>query len=125
MEAPFEDIKRVTHEMGIKAFIEKEYMETLQNSSNRICKFINSISKKYIEFSYDKYKVKGLCAPDPITISSIIDPSIVTYIPCKIKINLKTRGTCKIDLVENSNIKIANNIDLEKFRKLFKNTFKI
>ena len=61
------------------------------------------ISKKYKDFTNEHYKLKGMCAPDPITISSVIDPSMVTFKPCKIKINKKER-TSNITLVEESNI---------------------
>ena len=124
METPFKDIKVITHEMGLKALIETEYMNKLENSNNIVSRFINNISKKYIDFGYEKYKIKGMCAPDPITISSVIDPSIITFEPCKIIVDQKEKGTCQIELVENSNIQIATDIDLEKFRKLFKTTFK-
>lgn len=125
-ESNFKDIKVVTHEAGIKAFIEKDYLESLADSKNKISRFVNLISKKYIEFSYDAYKTIGMGAPDPITISSIINKETVEFTPCTIDINLEEekRGTCNIKLIDKSNIKISTAIDLEKFRTLFKNTFK-
>lgn len=124
-DSPFKDIKVITHEAGIKAFIEKDYMESLASSKNKISRFVNLISKKYIEFSYDKYKTIGMGAPDPITISSIINPKTVEFTPCKIEINLEKekKGTCNITLTDKSNIQISTNINLEEFRKLFKDTF--
>jgi len=124
LEAPFEDIKIVTHEMGLKATIEKEYLDKLEYSDNRISRFINNIHKKYYEFGKKEYKLKDMAAPDPITISSIIDPNIVTYVPCKIKVSLKEKGTTEIELVDESNIKISTNIDLNRFRDLIIKTFK-
>jgi len=122
-DAPFEDIKVVTHEIGFKAFIEKDYMENLANSNNKVSKFISLISKKYMEFSYEHYGTIGMGAPDPITVASIIDPSIVTFTPCIVRINQKPAGTSDITLVEKSNIKISTDFDLDKFKDLFKKTF--
>ena len=83
------------------------------------------ISEKYIEFSYEHYKTIGLGTPDPTTIASVIDPSIVTFKPCNVKIisNGNGKGECFITLVDNSNVKVSTDFDLEKFRKLFKETF--
>lgn len=124
--SPFEDIKVVTHEAGVEAYIEKEYMESLKNSPNKISRFVNLIATKYIEFSYEHYNTVGMQAPDPITIASILDKDIVTFSPCTIEVITEgdELGTCDVKLTDKSNIKISTAIDLEKFRTLFKNTFK-
>lgn len=125
LKAPFDDIKLVTHEIGVKSFIEKDYVLNLRNSDNLLSRFVGLISEKYIEFSYEHYKTIGLGTPDPTTIASVIDPSIVTFKPCNVKIisNGNGKGECFITLVDNSNVKVSTDFDLEKFRKLFKETF--
>lgn len=122
---PFEDIKVVTHEIGVKSFIEKDYVLNLRNSDKLISRFIGLISEKYIEFSYDHYGTIGLGTPDPTTIASIIDPEIIKFEPCNIEIISEgnNKGECHVTLTDKSNIMISTDFDLEKFRKVFKDTF--
>lgn len=124
-DSPFKDIKVVTHEAGIEAYIDKEYIDNLANSNNKISKFINLIAQKYIEFTIDRHQINGMCAPDPITISSILNPNTVIFKPCKIDVSLDEdkKGTSVVTLLDKSNIQISTNINLEEFRKLFKDTF--
>ena len=121
-ESDFEDIKLITHEIGVKAFIEKSYIDKLRNSEDIISRFIASISQKYIEFNQETFNISGLCCPDPSTISSIIDESIIEYKPCSVI--MTDKNTTHVDLVDESNIKVAVKINLEKFREIFKKTFK-
>ncbi|MBE6152556.1 MAG: nucleoside hydrolase [Firmicutes bacterium] len=125
-KTPFENIKVVTHEIGVQSFIEKEYIENLRNSNELLSRFVSLIAQKYMEFSYDHYGTVGLGTPDPTTIASIIEPSIVKFEPCNIDfITVEDKGTkCNVTLTNDSNIKISTEFDLEKFRRLFKNTFK-
>ena len=118
--AKFKDIKIITHEVGVKSFIEKDYINSLKDSNNKISKFIYIISQKYMEFSYNHYKTIGLGTPDPTTIASLIDEKIITYKPCIVEIK---DGLSHVNLTENSNIKVSIDLDVEAFRKLFKNTF--
>ena len=121
-----EDIKMVTHEIGVKSFIEKDYIENLRNSDDLVSRFVASIAQKYMEFSYEHYGTVGLGTPDPTTVSSIIDPSIIKFHDCTIKILLDEdkKGESIVTLVDKSNIKVSTDFDLEKFRSLFKKTFK-
>ncbi len=123
--AQFNDIKVVTHEIGVKSFVEKDYVLNLRNSNDLISRFVGLISEKYIEFSYDHYGTVGLGTPDPTTIASLIDPLIVKFEPCKVEIISKgeDKGECHITLTNESNIKVSTDFDLERFRKVFKNTF--
>ena len=125
-ESGISDIKIVTHDIGIKSFIEKDYVLNLRNSSDFISRFIGLISEKYIEFSYDHYRTIGLGTPDPTTIAGIIDEKILTFKPCSIKIVTmpNKKALCKVKLKNESNIKISTDFDLERFRSLFKKTFK-
>lgn len=125
-EAGFSDVKVVTHEIGIRSFIEKDYVENLKYSDDRVSRFLSMIAGKYIEFSYEHYETIGLGTPDPSTIASIIDKDMVKYLPCKIDIVLdgERRGACDVTIVGDSNIMIAHDFDLERFRKIFKEAFK-
>lgn len=125
-ESPFEEIKVITHEMGVKSFIEKDYVENLKNSRDLISRFIGLIAEKYIEFSYDHYGTIGLGTPDPMTVASILDKDIITFEPFKIEVVDKGEnvGDSMAIKVERSNILLSTRFDLEKFRTLFKNTFK-
>ncbi len=123
--APFEDIKVVTHEIGVKSFVEKDYVQNLKNSDKLLSRFVGLIAEKYIKFSYDHYGTIGLGTPDPTTIASIIDPKVIQFEPCKIKIvtDGNNKGECNVTLVNDSNIMISTNFDLQRFRSIFKRTF--
>jgi len=125
-ESPFEEIKAVTHEIGVKSFIEKDYVQNLKNSDDIISRFVGLISDKYIEFSYNHYGTVGLGTPDPTTIASIIDNEIVKFEPFEINVIIEgeNRGYSYATKKENSNILLSTEIDLERFRNLFKETFK-
>ena len=125
-ESPFEEIKAITHEVGVKSFIEKDYVQNLKYSDDLISRFVGLISEKYIEFSFEHYQTIGLGTPDPTTIASIIDPSIITFAPFNIQIETEgeKRGECYATPTEKSNIYLSTDFDIEKFRNLFKNTFR-
>jgi len=121
----FHEIKAITHEIGVKSFIEKDYVRNLRNSDDLISRFVGEISEKYMEFSFDHYQTIGLGTPDPTTIASIIDPSIVSFEPFDIEIitDGEKRGESYVTPNPNSHIYISTDFDLEKFRELFKKTF--
>ena len=122
LSAPFKKIKIVTHEIGVKSFIEKDYVLSLKESDDILSRFVGNIAEKYIEFSYNHYKTIGLGTPDPTTIASVIDESIITY--KNANIDITDDGKTIVTLNPNSNTLISTSFDLEKFRKLFKDTFK-
>ena len=126
LSSPFDEIKIITHELGVKSFVEKDYVENLKNSEDLISRFVSLISQKYIEFSYEHYGTIGLGTPDPTTIASLIDESIITFEPFKIEIITEGRdkGYSFATKVDKSNIQLSTDFDIEKFRNLFKNTFK-
>lgn len=121
-----QEIKVVTHEIGVKSFIEKDYIQNLKYSSDLVSRFVSLISKKYIEFSYEHYNTVGLGTPDPTTIASIIDKDLIKFEPFKIEVITEgeDRGYSYATKVLNSNILLSTDFDIEKFRTLFKNTFK-
>ena len=125
VKSGIEDIKIVTHEIGVKSFIEKDYMLNLLTSEKLLSRFVAGISLRYMEFSYNRYGTIGLGTPDPTTVASIINPEIVKFSCCNIDVSLDEdkRGESYITLTENSNIKVSTYFDLEKFRELFKKTF--
>lgn len=125
-DAPFDEIKVITHEIGVKSFIEKDYVQDLKKSEDLLSRFIGLIAEKYIEFSYEHYGTIGLGTPDPTTIASIIDEDIINFEPFKIEVETKGNniGFSYASKVDKSNILLSTDFDLEKFRKLFKTTFK-
>lgn len=120
----FKDVDIVTHEIGVRTFIEKGYLESLSSSHSMISRFVSNISKNYMQFSKQYFNVDGLTVPDPITCASVINRKCVVFNPCEVDIDLKDRGVSRVKLVNDSNIKISTGVDLEEFRKLFKETFK-
>lgn len=125
-DSPFENIKVITHEVGVKSFIEKDYVQNLKNSDDLISRFVGLISEKYIEFSYEHHGTIGLGTPDPTTIASIIDEDLIKYEPFKIDVitDGKEAGYSYAKRVDKSNILLSTDFDLERFRALFKDTFK-
>lgn len=126
LNSPFKEIRVITHELGVKSYVEKDYVQKLKYSDDLISRFVGLISEKYIEFSYDHYGTIGLGTPDPTTIASLIDESIITYEPFKIEVITKgeDKGYSFATKVEESNILLSTDFDIDKFRNLFKNTFK-
>ena len=120
-ESNFKRINVITHEIGIKAHIKKHYMNSLKNSNDKINKFIYLISQKYMEFNLDRYNIIGCCMPDPVTIASEIDTSIIKFIPCSIKIKDDLSFVTPCD---KSNIYVSDTIDLNKFTDFFENALK-
>lgn len=124
LAAPFKRIEVVTHETGIKTFISKRYINTLKESEDIISRFVYLISLKYIEFSMEHHHVNGLTVPDPLTVASVVDDKIISFKPCKIKIDVGDPGVCHVEKLKNSNTYISTDVNQERFSKLFKNTFK-
>ena len=126
LEAGFEDVKLVTHEMGGAAVIDKDYVLSLRDSNNYLSRYIGFISEKYIDFSREVEGIDDLVNPDPVTIASVIDDKILSFKPCNVKIidKGKQKGDCYITLTDESNIMVATEINLKRFNKLFKETFK-
>lgn len=119
---PWKDVDIITHEIGVKAYMEKDEIVNLRDSKDLISRFVALISQKRIEFCMDHYKTNGMDMPDPTTIASVIDPSIIKYKNADIEITKE--GITEVQLNENSNFKIAYDFDLEKLRDLFRKTFK-
>ena len=126
LSAPFEDIKLVTHEIGIAAHIDRDYVLNLRESEDITSRFIGLISHKYMDFSAIKYKFDGLVNPDPATVASVIDEGILKFESCTVKVVDRggKKGECYVALTDDSNIKVATEVNLRKFTKLFKDTFK-
>jgi len=124
--SPFEEIKAVTHEIGVKAFIEKHYIDNLKHSDDTLSRLVSQISAKYIDFSFQSKGTIGLQSPDPITMASIINPDLITFKPFKIKIETEGEncGESYATPTEESNIYLSTDVDLEGYRTFFKNTFK-
>ena len=90
-----------------------------------VSRFVGLISHKYMDFSGGKYKDDGLVNPDPATVASVIDTSILKFESCSVKVidSGSKKGECYVALTDESNIKVATDINLKKFTKLFKDTF--
>ncbi len=123
---PFQDVKIVTHEIGIKSYVEKDYIQNLTNSEDLVSRFVGVIAIKYMEFCEDHYGIIGLGTPDPTTIAAILDPTIIEFKPCKVNIVAKgkKKGVCDITLENSSNFQVSVDLNVEKFRNIFKKTFK-
>jgi inosine-uridine nucleoside N-ribohydrolase len=117
----FENIKIITHDIGVKSFIEKDYINSLKNSSNKVSRFVYAISQKYMEFCLNKYNINGLATPDPTTMAYVINNGLISFKPCTIEIK---DDLSYVNLTENSNIMVSVDLDIQGFRNLFKNTFK-
>lgn len=126
LKTPFEDIKIITHEIGILEAVEKEYIRELHKSKDITSRFVSSIAEKYINFGREYHKVNGISAPDPITVASVLKPNLIEYdtVNINIELNEHNRGICIVNKDEQSNIKIAKSVNMDMFNTLFKKTFK-
>lgn len=122
LSKPFKDVEIITHEIGVKAFMEKDEIVNLRDSKDLISRFIALISQKRIEFCMKHYGTEGLDMPDPATIASVINQDIIKY--KRADVTITNEGETQVVLNENSNIKIAHELDIEKLRTLFRRTFK-
>lgn len=91
----------------------------LQNSDNPLANFLYSITRQGADFDR-KCGFGGLLIHDPITISYLIDPSIVELKNAKITIETEGEkmGKSEVTYVENSNCKVTGNVNVDKFYKL-------
>ena len=119
--APFKNIHVITHEIGIKSFIEESEINLLHDSDDIVSRFVANIAQKYIEFSYNKYKTPGLGSPDPITIASLLSDELISYKPAKIEVT--PDAICHVEILKESNMQISVDFNLEKYREIFKSTF--
>lgn len=117
--AGFDDVKIVTHDIGLMSCISKEYINSLYYSNNKVSKFIYIISQKYIEFCKTK-GIDGLATPDPTTVASIINPKILEYKPCTVVIK---DDLSYVKITDKSNLSVAINVNNKLFENLFKKTF--
>lgn len=125
LSAPFKDIYAITHEVGLCSYVEKDYILNLRESKDITSRFVGSISEKYMEFSYQRYGTIGLGSPDPAAMSYAIDPDIFKFedFACDVITSGPNKGICYTTKFK-SNVHLSVDFDLEKYRKLFKNTFK-
>ena len=125
LSSKFKDIYAITHEVGLSAYIEKDYILNLRTSNDIVSRFIGNISEKYIEFSYQYYGTIGLGTPDPSVIAYVIDPSIFKFedFACDVITSGPDKGICYTTKFQ-SNIHLSTGFNLQKYRNLFKDTFK-
>ena len=71
------------------------------------------------------HKANAMSHEDYVKEVNLINPSIIKFEPCKLKlaINEKNIPGFDIKLASRSNIKVSTDFDLEAFRKVFKETF--
>lgn len=123
-ESDFEEINVITHEAALKVIIPKDYIDTLKDSDKILSNFVYQLASKYIEFNIEHYGIYGLSMPDPLTISAVIDPSVVRY--TKASVEIITEGERKSESIlkmREGNINVITAIDVEKFTEMFKKVF--
>jgi purine nucleosidase len=120
----FKEMNVITHEAALKVIISKEYIDSLKDSDKLLSNFVYQLAEKYIEFNISHYDIHGLSMPDPLTIASVIDPSVVKY--TKASVDIVTEGDRKGESIIKMNegdINIVSAIDVNKFKRMFENVF--
>lgn len=123
-ESDFSEINVITHEAALKVIVPKKYIDTLKDSDKILSNFVYQLASKYIEFNIEHYGIEGLSMPDPLTIASVIDPSVVRY--TKADVEIITEGDRKSESILKMNqgkINVITAIDVEKFIDMFKAVF--
>lgn len=89
----------------------------LKNSQSHSIRIIYKAMEKWFEH----YKFTTPVMHDPLTVASLIDESIVTFIDEKMNVDLKNvRGKTFIDKENGSTIRVATEVNKDKFFSIFK-----
>lgn len=125
-ESNFKEIIMMGLNVTNKLPLTKELEKKLQNINNPLSDFLYKITRQGAEFDR-KQGLGGLILNDPITISYLIDSSIIELRPAKVTIETKGEkiGKSNVVFVENSNCKVAYDVYPNKFYNiLFGRIFK-
>lgn len=123
--ANFKEIIMSGWDVTTKLPLNKKYETMLKNINNDVSNFLFDITRIVADFDR-KNGYEGAILSDPLTIAYLIDDSIVKLKPAKVNIELSgdTIGKSNVQFTENSNCKVACDVDVNKFYKLlFKNIF--
>ena len=120
LNANFNEVKVISHEMALKTVIKREDMYSLKNNGKKISDFIYQISKKYMDFNIQKYGIDGISMPDPLTVASAIRPDLVKWEKADVKI--LSNGKSVVTLGK-GNIDFGVSVNLGEFERLFKHIF--
>lgn len=91
----------------------------LQNADSDLAQFIFAITRTGAKFDRS-CGFSGALLHDPITIAYLIEPSIIKLKDAKVNIELEGEkiGKSNVTFIENSNCKVAYDVDSDKFYKL-------
>jgi len=126
-ETEFNEIIMMGLNVTSKQVLNEKLENILKNSDNSLANFLYAITRKGAEFD-KSCGYEGLLIHDAITASYLIDPSVVKLKTAKVTIetNGKEMGRSNITLTENSNCKVAYDVDVNKFYQiLLKKIFNI
>ncbi len=126
-ESDFKEIIMMGLDVTTKLPLNEKLENLLQNMNNELADFLFRITRKGADFDR-KAGHGGFILNDPITITYLIDSSIVTLKDAKVSIETsgEKMGKSNVIFTKESNCKVACDVDSEKFYKiLFKRILNI
>lgn len=123
--ANFKEIIMFGWDVTTQLPLNKKYETLLKDINNDISNFLFDITRSAADFDR-KNGYEGAILSDPLTIAYLIEDSMVKLKPAKVNIELSGDkiGKSNVEFTENSNCKVAYDVDNHKFYKLlFKSIF--
>ena len=115
-------LNAVGFNVTIQTGLTPEDVEDLKNSESQVIKIVYKAMLKW----FAHYEFTTPVMHDPLTVASLIDPTIVTFEQKKMSIDLeKFRGVTRVDEINGVNVNVATEVDKTKFFNLFKKVLKI
>lgn len=120
LESDFKEIIMMGLDVTTKLPLKEEYENMLKNSDEKLANILYDITRDIAEFDRKKNKTEGAIINDPITIVHLIDESIVKlkYANVEVETEGEVKGKTNVKFVDNSNIKVAYDVDSIKFYDL-------
>ena len=109
-------------DITMKTALSPEDVELLKNSQSKSIHLVYHAMKKW--FTYYEYKTPVM--HDPLTVASLIDPTVINVEEMKMDVNITDkRGYTYVNPDSNNHIDIAVAVDKNKFFKIFKETLNL
>lgn len=119
-ESNFKEIIMMGLDVTTKLPLKEKYEKMLNSSEEYIAKVLYDITRNIAEFDRKKNKTEGAIINDPITIAHLIDESIVKIKPANVDVVISGEeiGKTNVNFVDKSNIKVAYDVDSNRFYDL-------
>lgn len=128
-EAGFKDIVMVGLDVTRQVFMSPGVRELIHQIGGVYGEFITAVTRAYVDHYWRKYREVGAELCDPLAMAYILDPEILTLVPCRVAV--ETTGLCDGRSVvwrtsryreEIPNCRVAIDADARRFFEIFCHT---